>query len=172
MRQNLLLFGLLLLCLSCSEQENSSELGSLLSEQLKFSHTDENWFVPTQIAIDGLTSDQANWKDSTANHSIAELISHLAFWNDIQLRAFKGEDFSDFQIDNDTTFKSYTEEGWNQIVHKLDSVQLELKQLTENANGKELSEWASNLSAIASHNAYHAGQIVYIRKRNGWWNRK
>ena len=159
MKQNFILFGILVLCLSCTEKENTAQLGPLLSEQLKFSHTDENWFVPTQVAVNGLTSEQANWKDSTDNHSIAELISHLAFWNEIQLRAFKGEDFSDFKIDNDTTFVTYTQEGWNNIVLKLDSIQMELKQLTENANEEQLSEWASNMSAIASHNAYHAGQI-------------
>ena len=63
MKRNLVILGVLLLSLSCSdkknetENKNSSELRTLLNEQLKYSHTEENWFVPTKIAIDGLNAD-------------------------------------------------------------------------------------------------------------------
>jgi hypothetical protein len=32
-----------------------------------------------------------------------------------------------------------------------------------------LNEWSSSIANMCSHNAYHTGQIVYIRKKNGWW---
>jgi len=172
MKQNLILFGLLVFFFSCSEKEKSSELKPLLAEQLKYSHTDENWFVPTKIAITGLTAEQSNWKDSTENHSIGELVSHLTFWNEMYLKNLNGEDFSDFDMDNEITFKIYSEKEWKNVVTKLDSVHTELEQMTAKASEKQLSERASDVLTMTAHNAYHTGQIIYIRKRNGWWNIK
>ena len=172
MKQNLILFGLLVLFFNCSEKEKISELKPLLTEQLKYSHTDENWFVPTKIAITGLTAEQSNWKDSTENHSIGELVSHLTFWNEMYLKGLNGEDFSDFDMDNEITFKIYSEEEWKNVVSKLDSIHTELEQMTTKASEKQLSERASDVLTMTAHNAYHTGQIIYIRKRNGWWNRK
>ena len=79
---------------------------------------------------------------------------------------------SDFDIDNDTTFLIYTEKEWKNVTSKLDSVQMEFDNWAENATEEQLSEEAPNILTMVSHNAYHSGQIIYIRKQNGWWNRK
>ncbi|MEM6894622.1 MAG: DinB family protein [Bacteroidota bacterium] len=178
MKQNLVIFGILIFCLSCSEKKNEpenkkpSELKTLLTDQLKYSHTDENWYVPTKMALNGLSTEQVNWKDSTENNSIGEIVSHLTFWNDMYLRTLKGEDLSDFEIDNDSTFLVYNEKDWQKVTDKLDSIQMEFQIWTENASKEQLSEEAFDIFTIVSHNAYHTGQIIYIRKQNGWWNRK
>jgi len=57
------------------------------------------------------------------------------------------------------------------VSSKLDSIQSELLQLIENSTESELSEFADDILSLAYHNAYHSGQIIYIRKQNGWWNR-
>lgn len=172
MKQNLILFGLLIFFFSCSEKEKISELKSLLTEQLKYSHTDENWFVPTKIAITGLTAEQSNWKDSTENHSIAELVSHLTFWNEAFLKDINGEEFSDSDMENELTFEIYSEKEWKSAVSKLDSIQTEFEQIMEKVNEEQLSELAADILTMTAHNAYHTGQIIYIRKRKGWWNKK
>jgi len=170
MKTNLTVIVLIVLFVGCSEKP-SSELRPLLIRQLKYSHYEENWFVPTKMAINGLDYEQVNWKDSTQNHSIGELVSHLTFWNDMYLRTLKGEDFSDFDIDNDTTFLIYTEKEWKKVASKLDSVQMEFERWTENASEEQLVEQAPSILTMVSHNAYHSGQIIYIRKQNGWWSR-
>ncbi len=81
----------LLFFFSCSEQNDKPTIKTLLLEQLRNSHTEKNWYVPLHIAIEELTSEQANWKDSTQNHSICELVSHLIFWNERILIAFHGD---------------------------------------------------------------------------------
>ena len=43
----------------------------------------------------------------------------------MNLRAFKGEDMSDFDVDNNATFKKYTDQEWRELVIKLDSIQTE-----------------------------------------------
>ncbi len=92
MKRVLTIVILVLFLLRCFEKKtnNESNIKSLLIQQLKNAHTNQQWFVPTKKAIDGLTLEQSNWKDSSDNHSIGELVSHLIFWNELNLRAFKG----------------------------------------------------------------------------------
>ncbi|GAA4277926.1 DinB family protein [Aquimarina mytili] len=141
-------------------------------EQLKSTHTNHEWFIPTKIAIEGLSAKQSNWKNSTENHSIGGLVSHILFWNEVNLRAFKGEDMSNFEVNNETTFKKYSDDEWKNLVAKLDTIQIEWELLTKNATDKQLNEWSSEIANMTAHNAYHTCQIIYIRKRKGWWNKK
>lgn len=160
--------------MGCSATEETPDdqptVRSLLLEQLKNTHTDKDWFVPTHVAVQGLTAEQSNWKDSTDNHSIGELVSHLAFWNERVLIAFQGNTPPDFNDDNEITFRQFDAVQWEAAVRKLDSIQVKWEQVIETATDAQLREWSSSVANICSHNAYHTGQIVYIRKRNGWWN--
>jgi len=158
-----------LITLGCSEKNNEPNLKSLLVEQLKNTHSNQEWFVPTKKAINGITTEQSNWKDSTGNHSIGELVSHLIFWNEMNLKAFKGERVSEFEGDNKETFKKNDWQDWDNSIKKLDSIQTEWERLTENASDKQIAEWYTEIANMTAHTAYHTGQIIYIRKHNGWW---
>lgn len=155
---------------SCSNKETEIEVKPLLIEQLKNSYSNQNWFVPVKTAIDGLNYEQAIWKDSTDNHSIIEIVAHLIFWNERVLKTFKEEDLSEFKDKNEVTFNFGNEAAaWTNRVSKLDSIQVEWDNLIQNASMDQLAEWSSEVSNMAGHNAYHTGQVIYIRKRNGWW---
>lgn len=162
-------FALFLLVSGCSTKQQSPELKTLLVQQLKNSHDVQNWFAPLKMATKGLTAEQANWKDSTGNHSIGELVSHLIFWNERNLLTFEGKQLPDFKGNNDETFVRYTNTDWEEALARLDSIQNSLVEVADNATPEQLSTWSSDLGNISSHNAYHTGQIIYIRKLKGWW---
>jgi DinB superfamily len=82
----------------------AASLKSILLDQLRGTHDHEEWFVPVKIAIEGLTPEQASWKDEAENHSIAQLVNHLIFWNQQQLAKFRGEKPAPFNGDNKETF--------------------------------------------------------------------
>lgn len=42
-------------------------------------HDEENWFVPMTRALDGLTAEQAAWRDESTNNSIWQNVNHLSF---------------------------------------------------------------------------------------------
>ena len=163
---------MILFCLGCTERVNHHELRIRLQEQLKYSHTEENWFVPMKVALQNLSPEQVSWKGGTQNHSIGELVSHLIFWNEMYLKTLNGEDVSDFEMKNDSTFMVHSARDWNDVMNKLDSIQIEFGQWIENVSQEDLEEEAVDILNMTSHNAYHSGQIIYIRKQNGWWNRK
>jgi predicted ATP-dependent serine protease len=70
---------------------------------------------------------------------------------------------------NQETFTRFDKNQWQQTVHRLDSIQTLWEQSVEGATEAQLDEWSSSIANMCSHNAYHTGQIVYIRKKNGWW---
>ncbi len=154
----------------CSNQNSNQGTKNILIEQLNNSHTNKDWYVPLSYAVKDLTTEQAHWQDSTQNHSICQLVSHLTFWNERVLIAFNGKTPANFNDVNDETFLTYCSDDWEGMVSKLDSIQIAWEDAVENASEEQLIEWGSSIANIASHNAYHTGQIVYIRKNNNWWS--
>jgi uncharacterized damage-inducible protein DinB len=162
--------GLICILFCCNDTKDKPTLRSILIEQLQYTHNKADWYVPINTAIEGLTSEQANWSDSTDNHSIGQIVSHLAFWNERILIAFQGNTPPAYNDNNKETFTKFNKNNWQQTVNRLDSIQVLWEKAVEGATEKQLKDWSSSIANICSHNAYHTGQIVYIRKKNGWWD--
>lgn len=154
----------------CASHQSISLTQKILLQELKNNHNHQNWYVPLGHSIAGLTATQADWKDTHGNHSIRELASHLAFWNKRILAAFLGEPVPDFNGINEMTFKKYDDLQWSESVVHLESILNKWEHSLERATKQQLETWSSEIASMSSHNAYHTGQIIYIRKLNGWWN--
>lgn len=153
-----------------AQTDSAVTLKSILLEQLKTTHNIKDWFVPPTLAVAGLTAEQANWKDSSENHSIAQLTTHLIFWNKQSLDKFNGVKPDAFGGDNKETFSPVNDKSWAATTQRLDSVLTALEEVVKNVDDKKLQEIASTVAHIGTHNAYHTGQILYIRKMKGWWD--
>jgi uncharacterized damage-inducible protein DinB len=153
-------------------------LRSVLLSQLRSTHNVEEWFVPINQAVAGLTAEQAKWVptnaagkvDPNANHSVAMLTFHLYFWNNDALLRLKGEKTPPVPTNNDETFNDYNPAAWEKTVHDLDSVLTQLEDLVAHCDDATLAKIAPTIAHISTHNAYHTGQILYVRKLQGSWN--
>jgi len=145
-------------------------LKSSLLDQLRMTHDQQDWFVPVKPAIEGVTAAQASWKPQGGDHSIGQLANHLLFWNSQNLAKFKGVAPAKFDGNNDETFNAFDQAKWDQIRKDLDRVMTEMEKLVAAADEKTLQRWAPTLGRIATHNAYHTGQIVVLRKMQGAWD--
>jgi len=143
---------------------------SVLLTQVKTTHTQKDWFVPVNVAIEGVTAQQAKWKDGSGNHSIGQLVYHLLFWNQRLLKNFKGESADKFSGNNEETFDSFDEKTWNETVQKLNDVLTQWEQEINKADEKKLNDWYENIANMNTHNAYHTGQIVFVRKLQKTWD--
>jgi len=152
------------------KEETPAKLKGILLEQLRSTHNRKEWFVDAMTAVNGLTPEQASWKDGKGNHSAGQLTYHLVFWNRRSLAKFKGEPEAKFSGNNEETFDSFDAKTWSATVQQLDEVMTELEKVVENANETQLKSWASEIAHIGAHNAYHIGQIVYIRRLQGSWD--
>jgi uncharacterized damage-inducible protein DinB len=152
-------------------------LRSLLLGELHSSHDKAEWFTPVNTAVAGLTAEQAKWipenaqgkQDGNANHSVGMLAYHLVFWNENTLARLHGEKPKD-PSSNDETFNDFDAAHWTDIVQRLDRVMKALEAEVEKIPDDKLARVANTISHISTHNAYHTGQILYIRKLQGSWN--
>ena len=166
-------FLLLSLAIPVSAQDKKpTTLREVLLAELKSTHGAEEWFVPANIAVKGLTAEQASWTDGKGNHSIGQLAYHLVFWNRRNLQVLKGEKPEKFSGNNDETFDKFDTKKWNEIVQQLDDVMNELEKWVETADETKLKQSAQVFTHISTHNAYHIGQIIYVRKEQGSWDPK
>ena len=170
MKKLLSLVSLLTLMLSIDQDGNTQSLKTVLVEQLKTTHNKKDWFVPVNVALEGLTAEQAMWKDGSGNHSCGQLAYHLLFWNERQVANFRGDKEAAFSGNNDETFNSFDKNSWTTIVARLDNVLTDLEKIVEAADETKLKSWAPTIANISTHNAYHTGQIIFVRKLQGSWD--
>jgi uncharacterized damage-inducible protein DinB len=157
-------------------QDNQSKkpttLRDLLLSELRSTHTNAEWFVPANTAVKGLTAEQASWTDGKGNHSVGQLAYHLVFWNRRNLERLKGEKSPQFNGNNDETFTKFDTKTWDDTVRQLDDVMKELENWVQTADEAKLKENAQTFTHISTHNAYHVGQIIFVRKEQGSWDPK
>jgi len=163
----------LLLILSFAAQAQNTKpvtLRSNLLDQLHSTHDQKDWFVTIDAAVQGVSADQANWNDGKGNHSVGQLAYHLWFWNRRELMKFKGEPEEKFSGKNDETFTNFDKKSWDDTVKNLDQVMKDLEKFVETADDATLQKWAPEIARLGTHNAYHLGQIVFVRREQGSWN--
>jgi uncharacterized damage-inducible protein DinB len=153
-------------------------LRSTLLAELQSAHNKPEWFVPVNTAIAGLTAEQAKWVpanaagkvDANVNHSVGMITYHLLFWNTYALAQLKGEKTAPDPGNNTETFNNFDPATWQKTVHDLDTVLTALEDLVAHTDDANLAKIAPVIAHIATHNAYHTGQIIYVRKLQGSWN--
>ena len=145
-------------------------LKASLLDQLRITHDQQDWFVPVKPALEGVTAAQASWKPQGGDHSIGQLANHLLFWNSQNLAKFKKVTPAKFDGNNDETFNAFDQAKWDEVRKQLEQVLTELEKLVAAADDKTLQSWAPTLGRIATHNAYHTGQILVLRKMQGAWD--
>ena len=152
-------------------------LRSALLSELHSTHDKAEWFTPMNTAVAGLTAEQVKWVphnaqgklDPNANHSVGMLTYHLVFWNENVLARIRGEKPAS-PSNNDETFNDFDASHWDDLVQRLDRVMKNLEAEIEKMPEEKLASVAATISHVSTHNAYHTGQILYVRKLQGSWN--
>ena len=170
--KTLLAAAFLPMLLAAQTPAEPATLRSILLEQLRTTHSQKDWFVPINASLAGLTPEQASWTDGKGNHSVGQLAAHLLFWNQQSLNKFLGKSSDTSKVVNDETFNNFNKANWAQVKKQLDEVMLGWEKAVQAADDKKLAANASTIAHIGTHNAYHVGQILYIRKLQGSWDSK
>ncbi len=156
-----------------------------LLDQLAVCRNMESWIKPLSMALEGLSVEDVVWRQNDASHTIGEIANHLRFYNERWLKRFKGEPLTENAADNASTFKTVddlSEKSWQNLVNQLDVGLSNWQQIIQDSTESKLHEhiptfpedaiWWEALSALCTHNTYHIGQIIYIRKAQGSWKSK
>ncbi|WP_018755877.1 DinB family protein [Paenibacillus terrigena] len=141
----------------------------------------EEWIAPVTTVLEGIPAASAAWVPQGGGNSIWETLNHMNYHNERRWLRLNGQEVGPKNISNEETFRGHIdpedEEGWQAVVTKARTISAGLRealgQLTEEqldapyastslTLGQELLNWIM-------HDAYHAGQIVLIRKQLGVW---
>jgi uncharacterized damage-inducible protein DinB len=130
--------------------------------------------------LDGLTAEQAETKPNGLPYSIAELVSHLCFWQ---------EWFNGCLVDGFTGIAQHSVDGWP-AVQAGDWDVLRDRYLTSIDAAKQIAATASLADLLlpnaevaslakesrgsavlraAVHNSHHLGQVITMRRLMGLW---
>ena len=181
MRKLLLAATLLLtpLALAQTQKPKATDLRSVLLEQLQSTHNQAQWFVPLDTAVGGLSPEQARWTPHAGGpgqmHSVAQLVAHLVYWNERSLAQLRHEKPAAYSGNNEDTFVGYdvnhiTAPQWTALVARFDKCMTGYENWVKSASTADLAANASLIAHVGAHDAYHLGEIVYVRKLQGSWD--
>jgi hypothetical protein len=161
------LLGVSFLAQAQQPAKPAATLKIVLLQELRETHNEKGWFVSEKEAVAGLTPEQAAWNDGK-NHSVGQLVAHLNFWNSANLSRLKHQPTPKVE-NNDTTF-AFDPKQWDEAQKEFDRIMGELEQFVQSADDATLAKIAPTVARIAQHNAYHIGEMVTSRKKQGTWN--
>jgi uncharacterized damage-inducible protein DinB len=150
----------------------------VLSDQLLANANDPSWYIPFSDSVENLSEEQAFWKPNEDCNSIAEIVQHLLYWNQTwQTRYQKchvnavpsiGNNNKSFIIPETHTFNDL-KKLLLEVLLRWQGLLTEEKVESDVNGFPEQVKWWEILGNVSTHNAYHIGQIIYIRKLQNSW---
>lgn len=154
----------------------------------------ETWFLPLESALEGLDSTHASWQSPGGGNTIWQTVNHLNYYNAILVsqlndpthgkKASGGKAaFGDIEepanpkweaiLARDTFGDSGDPadiEKWEEVLAETRLICEDLRRSLTQVDDSQLDEErVGGLARQILHNAYHIGQIVFIRKQQGSW---
>lgn len=125
-----------------------------------------------------MSEEEAVWKPNENCNSIAEIVQHLLYWNETwQTRYQKshvnavpsiGDNNKSFIIPENKSFSDLKKRLLEVLLHWQDLLTEE--KVESEVNGFTVhAKWWEILGNVSTHNAYHIGQIIFIRKLQNSW---
>jgi hypothetical protein len=157
--------------------------GQHLAEALEryFNRTDNGWFTPFTVAMDGLTAQQAVQVPAPRFNCVWAVVNHVSLCQEIALlwlrrlpvdrKALGAED------DWPPPTTPPTEQAWQAARDKVIRINQELVDYVAALSDAELDEPLREdgptrchvIQGVLAHNSYHTSEIISIRHYLEWW---
>lgn len=159
----------------------AKERVGLLLSQMDHMYCEGGWSPPMNKAFTGLTAAQAASSPGPGQHTIWQLVNHVAFWKGLVARRMNGLPLSGERIVNDSTFGPSGDpadsHAWAAALREyLEAHQALRAALAEREDGDldrplpgERTPLGEVISGLIAHDTYHLGQVLLIRKLQGSW---
>ena len=144
-----------------------------IADQVQRAYAGKAWHGPSVLeALQDVTPEIAAHHSIANAHSIWELTHHIGAWADIPRRRIEGERFEVTQEMNFPPVIENTAAGWRESLDRLAESQRRLIDVIRSLDERRLDEPVMQdgptiytlLQGIAQHHAYHAGQIVLLKR--------
>lgn len=145
-----------------------------------FTYDIEGWYPPLKAALRDVDYEQASWKaEGKSSHTIGELVNHLLYYKKRFLFRLEDKPWTLTINTNDDTFfiTDYsTQENWKNLIDQMASVHKSIRERMINLKDNDLDSVlpdkpiGGQILSLIMHDAYHTGQIIFIRKLFGSWS--
>jgi len=142
--------------------------------------------VDPVACVEDISAELAARRIAGYPHSIWEIVLHMNYWMDYDLRTIAGEapPYPDHAIESWLGHPDpANEEQWKATTHRFSQLLAQLAALAESdsaalerivikagpANAQRQCTMHAALWEITAHNSYHAGQIALLRRQAGAW---
>jgi uncharacterized damage-inducible protein DinB len=144
-----------------------------------FAYDLEGWYPPLKQALKDVDAAHAIWSaPGEASNTIGQLVHHLLYYKERFLYRLEQKTWPYKVITNEQTFlplQHTLDLPWEKLVSKLSLIHSEIRkkifELTDHELDSNLPDnpidW--QILTLVMHDAYHTGQIVFIRKLYGSW---
>lgn len=143
----------------------TTDARSLLSNFWNEAWNDGLWAAAWSKSIEDLTPEQAAWSPAKGRHSIWQIVLHMVFWRENELRRFaNGQAPTEEEIAklNFPEITDVTPAAWEEAKSRFRATQEKLAAI--------FADPSTNLDRVQyllPHDAYHFGQINYLRAMQG-----
>lgn len=123
------------------------------------------WAAAWSKAVDGLTPQQAAWKPAAGRNCIWQMVNHMLFWREENLRRLAGEPGT---ADDEKARLNFlapaevTEAAWRAARERFAATHARLSKAFADPRTP-----LEQVSYLLPHDAYHVGQIMYVRALQG-----
>ena len=149
-----------------------------LREAMLVALSGENAHVIHVVALEAVTAAQARKRPRRGVATIWEQLAHMVFWQDIMLMRMRGEGTPPVPHDVDGWPKMPPAKGqdvaWDKLVRRFAAGLNEANRFAKKADlsakmPKVRRTYADQILSLATHNSYHTGQIITVRRMLGSW---
>ncbi|PYX97903.1 MAG: hypothetical protein DMG64_17540 [Acidobacteria bacterium] len=135
----------------------------------------EAWHGPAlKPLLKDVAAEQASRTPAVGRHSILQLVLHIAYWEEIELRRFQGEVVNAplNTPDDWPSNRKVGEKEWQSILSRLEASHAALFKAIERGTDEQLSKQVPGrnhdnytlLHGTIDHCVYHTAQIALLKK--------
>jgi uncharacterized damage-inducible protein DinB len=146
---------------------------TVIIEELKNIHNGDAWHGASLMeSLNGITPEQAAAQPLENAHSIWEIASHIAGWENVFRRRLESQDIAEPDAGDFPQTQEVSQQAWAQILADLESEHEKLIRVIAGFSDAMLEENVAHrdysvrfmLRGLIRHHVYHAGQIALLRK--------
>ena len=138
-------------------------------------NTGEAWHGPAlKPLLKDVTAEQASRAPVVGQHSILQLVLHIAYWEEIELRRFLGEAVTAplNTPDDWPSNRKVTDAEWQSVLARLEASHIALRKAIESTSDEQLNRQVPGrdhdnytlLHGTIDHCVYHTAQIALLMK--------
>jgi len=141
-----------------------------IADQLHRAYHGKAWHGPSlKEALEGVSAGTALAKPFPDAHSIWELVHHLTAWIGEADATVRGKTYESLKGDRDwPPVTEISSPAWEQCLAHLERAEASLEETVRGFPPEKLGEGDRSchalLNGVVQHNAYHAGQMILLKK--------